>query len=117
MRRDLKIGMLAGSAVVVCVMIWFSARSDFSAGLHFRPEQLDVPEIKTQARPERPKYPEPKRIKTTRFHVVRKGQTLCDIAEKYYGSRAKWQKIADANPTTGTDPDRVKAGTKLTIPD
>jgi len=56
-------------------------------------------------------------IKTTRFHIVRKNETLSAIAQQYYGSQDKWRKIVAANQTVIKDPNRIAPGTKLTIPE
>ncbi len=56
-------------------------------------------------------------IKTTRFHIVRKGETLSAIAQQYYGSSDRWRKIVTANQKAIKDPNRISPGTKLTIPD
>lgn len=56
-------------------------------------------------------------IKTTRFHIVRKGETLSAIAQQYYGSSDKWRKILAANSKTIKDANKIAPGTKLTIPE
>ena len=56
-------------------------------------------------------------VKTQKFHIVRKGETLSDISYKHYGSANKWQKILDANRLRLKDADTLKPGTKLTIPE
>ncbi|MFM2089599.1 MAG: hypothetical protein RLZZ127_88 [Planctomycetota bacterium] len=50
-----------------------------------------------------------------RTHTVAKGEYLSDISKKYYGTTRQWQKIAAANP--GVNPNNLKVGTVLTIPD
>ncbi len=50
----------------------------------------------------------------TRFHTVRKGETLTEIALKYYGAASKFTKIRDANPKV--DPRKLQPGTTLIIP-
>lgn len=55
-------------------------------------------------------------IKTQKFHIVLKNETLSDISRKYYGSTGQWKKIAAANSDVIKDPNKVKAGTKLIIP-
>lgn len=55
-------------------------------------------------------------IKTTRFHIVRKGETLSSIAAQYLGSSDKWRKILTANQKIIKDPNRIAPGTKLIIP-
>ena len=57
------------------------------------------------------------KIETQRFHVVRRGDTLSEISQTYYGSSAKWRKIFDANKETIKNPDRLSPGMKLIIPD
>lgn len=52
-------------------------------------------------------------------HTVEEGQTLSDIAVKYYKSsaREKWMKIYEANKTLiGNDPGKIKPGMVLKIP-
>jgi LysM repeat protein len=62
-------------------------------------------------------YKEPEIIKAEKFYIVRKNQTLSEISSLYYGSANKWQKIVDANPDVIKDPNKIKAGMKLIIPD
>ncbi len=61
--------------------------------------------------------PEPNAGPVVKIHVVEKGQTLSDIAYKYYGSANKWQKILDANRSRLKDANTIIPGMKLTIPD
>lgn len=56
-------------------------------------------------------------IKTTRFHIVRKGESLSSIAGQYYGSSNQWPKIVAANQKTIKNPNKIAPGTKLIIPD
>jgi LysM repeat protein len=62
-------------------------------------------------------YEQTEKIKTQKFHIVRKDQTLSSIAQKYYGSAGKWKKIFDYNRSTIKDPNKLIPGTKLIIPD
>jgi nucleoid-associated protein YgaU len=48
---------------------------------------------------------------------VCKGETLSDIAYDRYGSAAKWRKIYNANRDVVKNPNSVRPGTKLIIPD
>ncbi len=50
------------------------------------------------------------------FYIVRKGDTLSKISKKYYGSPNKWYKIYEANRDLLDDPDMLKLGMKLRIP-
>ena len=55
-------------------------------------------------------------IKAEKFYIVRKNETLSTISRLYYGSANQWQKIVDANPEI-KDPNKIKPGMKLIIPD
>lgn len=57
------------------------------------------------------------KIKTQKFHIVRKNQNLSIISRQYYGSSNKWQKIVDANRDVIKDPNKLQPGMKLIIPD
>lgn len=52
-----------------------------------------------------------------KVHVVEKGDTLSAIAKKYYGKANAYMKIFEANRDVLTDPDKIKPGQKLRIPD
>ena len=47
-------------------------------------------------------------------HVIARGDTLWDIAVKYYGSGVLWKKLADANG--GPNPHRLVVGQELEVP-
>lgn len=53
-----------------------------------------------------------KKLPTT--HVVKKGDTLRKLADRYYGEPGKWRAIAKANKIK--DPTKLKVGRKLRIP-
>lgn len=69
------------------------------------------------AQPDYTIYERSEPIETTRFHIVRKGDTLSSIAAQYYGSANQWQKIVAANSKTLKNPNKIAPGTKLIIPD
>ncbi len=50
-------------------------------------------------------------------YTVKQGETLSHIAKAFYGKASKWTIIYEANSGTIKDPGRVRAGTKLRIPD
>ena len=52
-----------------------------------------------------------------KVHVVEKGDTLGAIAKKYYGKASLYPKIFEANRDVLDDPDKIKPGQKLRIPD
>ena len=50
-------------------------------------------------------------------YEVQPGDTLGSIANQFYGDQTQWRRIYDANKdAVGSDPDKLKVGTKLTIP-
>ena len=52
-----------------------------------------------------------------RIHAVAKGDTLSALAQKYYGKASAYSKIFDANRDILDNPDRIKVGQKLKIPE
>jgi LysM repeat protein len=51
-----------------------------------------------------------------RTYKVESGDTLAGIARKFYKNSGQWQKIAEANKGTLTDPTKLKPGMVLVIP-
>ena len=72
-------------------------------------------------RPTRPRdltvYEKDEKIQTTRFHIVRKDETLSAISQQYYGSPNQWRKVVEANKDTIKDANKISPGVKLIIPD
>jgi nucleoid-associated protein YgaU len=62
-------------------------------------------------------YERTEKIKTTRFHIVRKDETLSAISQQYYGSPSRWRHILEANRDAIKDANKIQPGTKLIIPD
>ena len=58
-----------------------------------------------------------KEEKVARAYVVKKGDTLQKISSEVYGTTKEWKKIFDANKDTLKDPDKIRVGQKLVIPD
>ncbi len=59
----------------------------------------------------------PKLAAGSREYVVRSGDTLVSIARALYGDGAHWKKIYEANKSAiGSNPDNIREGVKLTIP-
>lgn len=53
-------------------------------------------------------------VKPAREHTIVKGDTLWDLAQKFYGNPYKWTTIANANQNP--DPYKLQIGRKLVIP-
>jgi nucleoid-associated protein YgaU len=61
--------------------------------------------------------PEPEKVSAERFYEVVSGDTLGKIAQKYYGKASAYMKIFEANRDILTNPDLIKPGQKLRIPE
>lgn len=71
-----------------------------------------------QSQPEQTSHIQSEKIKATRFYIVRRGDSLSRISKIYYGTTSNWSKIYRANRNVlGNNPDMLKPGTKLIIPD
>jgi nucleoid-associated protein YgaU len=57
-------------------------------------------------------------LPSLRHHVVQPGDWLSKLAKHYYGDMYKWPIIHEANrDIIGSNPDQIKPGQKLVIPD
>ncbi|UCC23154.1 MAG: LysM peptidoglycan-binding domain-containing protein [Planctomycetota bacterium] len=142
MHKDFKIGLVLGLAAVAAVVLWLSVRPGLTTKarmLHSRSvtsaeETVDerprfvtdlpkVPSREVAAEAEEKSvqevspYEQTDEVKTQRFHIVRRGETLSDIAYKYYGSANEWKKILSANDLKLRDTTKLRPGTKLIIPE
>jgi nucleoid-associated protein YgaU len=130
MPKDLKIGMLLGLVLVMAVMLWLSTGPGLSpkaAGPDSRPVRSNnfstngltaqSAEDNQSKPPDSTIYEQAEKIKTQKFHIIRKGETLSEISRKYYDSANKWQKILDANRDEIEDVSKLKPGTKIIIPE
>jgi nucleoid-associated protein YgaU len=50
------------------------------------------------------------------IYIVKEGDSLSKIALNYYGNVKEWSKIFESNKDHIADPNKIKAGQKLTIP-
>ena len=58
--------------------------------------------------------PPPAEPQLPAVYAVQKGDTLWNIAAKFYGDGQKWRDIVEANP--GIDPKKLAVGQKIVIP-
>jgi len=77
-----------------------------------RTELVTAP-VAGEPRPPTIKEPPASPALAERVHVVDEGETLFQIARKYYGAGTAWTKIAQAN---GIKPESLKVGMKLRVP-
>lgn len=54
---------------------------------------------------------------STGNYVVQSGDTLWKIAKKKYGKSSKWRKIYKANKSTMSDPNKLRVGQVIVLPD
>ena len=66
--------------------------------------------------PDSSKYELTEKIQTRKFHIVQKNETLSEISQKYYGTANKWKKIYEFNRNVIEDPNKIRSGIKLIIP-
>jgi len=147
MHKDVKIGMVLGLVLVAAGAVWLSTRSSLSVRSRLlESRSITVPQTPPEA-PTDINFPssisvaipseviseqnelsdfvvydqspidQNTPIKSQKFHIVAKGETLGSISSKYYGSSGKWRKIYDNNRDIIKDPNVLRPGTKLMIPD
>jgi len=132
MQKDLKIGILAGAAIVLLGWILFALFSD-------TPQQRRLKQFETEPTNPAPQTeesihapleslaptgtetPSPQQSTSSlddqpQIHIVQTGETLGSIATQYYGNFAQWQKILDANQDSLQKPEQLKLGMRLKIP-
>jgi nucleoid-associated protein YgaU len=145
MHKDVKIGMVLGLVLVAAVAVWLSTRSSLSVRSRLlssrsapaqqvpqtaedAPSDINFPDsisiaTTSEVIPEQNEvsdfvvYDQTPIIKSQKFHIVARGETLGSISSKYYGSSGKWRKIYDNNRDIIKDPNSLRPGTKLMIPD
>lgn len=85
----------------------------------YKPE----PEVAKIVKPALPKYEEEEInieegiAAAPRTYKVKEGDTLSQIAKDFYGKATKWTVIYEANSDKVKDPNKIKAGTALVIPE
>ena len=80
---------------------------DQTAGAAARPAPTGRPAATTASNPP---------ATSGRRHVVTQGDTLYKIAQRYYGSGAKWPEILEANRDVLKNENAVRPGMELRIP-
>ncbi len=126
MQKDWKIGIVLGLALVASAVLWLSTRPSLSTKARMLRSDSTVPLQETVPASHVPNKSRVTAIsraarshepRETRFHIVRKGETLSGISFRYYGSANKWQKILSANRDSIKDANKLSPGTKLIIPE
>jgi len=81
------------------------------------PDSATVPEAPASEQVDISTAPEAPAPAVERFHEVVAGDTLGHIAQKYYGKASEYMKIFEANKDILNDPNLIKVGQKLRIPE
>ena len=76
-----------------------------------------VNSIEVAKAPEPEPAPAPEPVSAERFYEVAAGDTLGAISQKYYGKASEYMKIFEANRDILDNPDLIKVGQKLKIPE
>jgi len=123
MPKDLKIGYLIGLVLVSAASVFLATRSQLStkARMLQTPRTVSISDTADTGAGQKPpkylKFWQREKVKTQRFHIVRRGDTLTSISLKYYGRPNRWEKILNANKNTIKNPEALTPGAKLIIPD
>jgi nucleoid-associated protein YgaU len=75
-----------------------------------------APDTSVEEAPQ-PQYTEPAPAPGGRIHVVQPKDSIYSLARQYYGDMHQWRKIWQANQDQIPDPDKIKIGQKLIIPE
>lgn len=81
------------------------------------PEPAPVPEVAEAEEVAVAEVAEAEAAVEGRTYTVQSGDTLWKISEAMYGSGNKYMKIFEANTDLLEDPDKIRPGQKLVIPD
>jgi nucleoid-associated protein YgaU len=73
--------------------------------------------IEVEKAPEPEPAPAPEPVAEVRVYEVVAGDTLGAVAQKYYGKASEYMKIFEANRDILDNPDLIKVGQKLKIPE
>jgi nucleoid-associated protein YgaU len=123
MSKDLKIGMIIGVVLLIAATLVISFLSEGSLrarlGLKFNKDaSIDKPDDSNKNEDETPNPTPAVAPPETgeKIHYVTEGQTINEIANKYYGNPMMINKIVDENPQI-PDNNELKTGMKLKIPE
>ena len=114
MPNDAKLGLFFGVGLVITVAVLFF-RKDLPGGLNLAAG--NSPGWTLQGKPVTNPKSNARTVSGGRRHVVQDGDTLVNIAQKYYGDTEQFKTILNVNRDQINAPDRLTPGTVLVIPD
>jgi len=123
MPNDAKLGLVLGVGVVLAVGVVFFRKGPLPAT---PVPAITAAPVGTVAAPRGQPRPAPAKtalrtlpltttLTTEIRHTVAAGETLADLARRYYGDAEQVEKIRQANPDVTADP--LEPGTVLAVPD
>ena len=113
------VGAIAIAAIILALTTFRSGESSQESKPTAVPARATVVQAAVAAAPTSAPIPSPSPsvAPQQRVHTVVSGDTLTSIASKYYGDASKYTKIYEANKDTLPDPNSLKVGQKLKIPE
>jgi nucleoid-associated protein YgaU len=145
MRKEFKIGMFLGLALVIVGILYLSMHKSNSVEERVLEQTQPIAAVDANTAPvidaNRPaavaaaldanapalpttgtttdltKFEQAQPVKTQRFYIVHKGDMLSTISQKYYGTTKKVDKIYEANKDVIKNKNVLKPGMKLVIPE
>lgn len=122
MSKDLKIGMIIGVVLLIAATLMISFLSQGSLRSRLKDKykkDTTAPYVENdntdKTNPKETPTAEKPADDGMKTHIVTTGQTIYEIADKYYGNPLMINKIIDENPSI-PDSYELKAGMKLKIP-
>src|SRR5262245_21804322 len=115
MSNDAKIGLVGGLGLVILAALIYCRKDANALGFNL---PAGTPEASlTAAGPGATADKNTARLTGQRKHVVQEGDTLTNLAQRYYGDRESYKRIYEANRDKLLAPDRLPPGTVLMIPE
>jgi NitT/TauT family transport system substrate-binding protein len=78
--------------------------------------QANATTVSANPAPAQPSSPTPFEMATGKEYTIKAGDSLTKLAERYYGSIGKWEKIYEANRESIKNPNYIFIGQKIIIP-
>jgi nucleoid-associated protein YgaU len=75
-----------------------------------------APAVQPPSANDRPVRAKPTPSSGVRMHTVQRGDTLFNLAQRYYGSSSKWRDIFEANRDLLPSQNSLRIGMELKIP-
>ncbi|MDR4504756.1 MAG: LysM peptidoglycan-binding domain-containing protein [Candidatus Scalindua sp.] len=123
MRLSEQTGLLLGIVILVLIGVFVSTRTSLNENKMVKFAVSKKNFLKIEDLPVKPRQTKEGRLVTSFtsekkiIHKISSNENLSKISTRYYGDAAKWGKIYDANKNIITDPNSLKVGQEILIPD